>query len=1515
MNKRTAHSVGAVVLDKDPRAIKPNELSYANDNELLGTEGGRDMSSYPLPSSKLEFELNELVAQYQYVRAKFDPDATSYTMTIKDANGNAIGPDTITITVASLPSPTATNFVDRLNTILNAYNYSATLENEEGLWMILGIYQGVGTPIGYTFTQSEVIGGTTTILDIFTLQDFYNPLGSAQAQLMPLQTIQVENNLFVFSKTVDGDIQSIGVGTKDDNGTWTYTSLIETRNFDFPTDNVIEIQAEEVNNNQYAFYWVTNTDKPKTIYIPTDLSTPLKYDMFHFNTPSSSGLFTLESLSEQTNTQIRNFGIVDFENQLQSGGSLEAGTWFYFIQAGINRNYSEWSPASEPIPVFTQTTKSASAGSIIGGDKTPAITGKANQLRVSGVDSKVYDTVRLAAMVNQGGAYSAVIVGEYDVVVSGNDFIITHTGLEQTIEPYDTGFLPPVQDVIINAKNLQIKKNRLNYANIEVQVEEDLDSVFSGVTLSRTSTDMDSVGFVQFGSENLFRAGLNAPYTVNSTGQQSIIMPNDSTDGNFDNGGYFVPATGRFTVPSTGDVQVELAFDFAQETDSSITIAASSIYVLNETTGEKLMEVANLSGASTNVVQEIVNASTFGLYTAQDVSVRRGVISNKGIFTLQGGDVLVLAANFTRYSGTGTSVTITVASFRAVQIVSNFKNKEITVGEYQLPENVATKTGYMINETYPFYGRILYNSGYLSEWRYIGNLNFGGNTYPASVDEAQMTYQDGSGDYRVYAYGATVSGLNVAGIKDRIKRIEIGRGICNPTILGTGIFIASQSATGGQGGSFSTGLYTGNTDGTSYPHNSTSPNRLFGVMLCPDWATGNIKPQFQEGDQLIVYGAPSTLAAQTIAGGSSKWGSYREFWGSFQTNTGAPDVISIADAAYCEWNTDSRVLRNDANNLFYSASLSNDGSETTLASEGMAMALVSEINPLPSMVSIADYGCYFVQYLRPNANQYSPVDTTVVPTNAYIEVDSSSDDILPDLDVYGGDTYTQKTYMKVMYNAKNPDEPKAGFLTSFIGFYSQNKINQQMRFVDRAFNNQPFPFGNSLDNYLFGNYEAGEQFQIDLGYSWESKINDSLPYNPKLPRQSKFKSRIIYSQQKPLNSLQDTYRIILPNDFKDLDAKNGEINGLYDINDVMVALQPFKVSVLPYQSDVGLSAQDGSLFVGSGGVYAQRENPISSYGAPIKSGTLVAENEAGNSVLYWFSENGRGLFRYGSDGVKNLSEENHWRTWFFNNTNLIKDEYDVVMGFDRTRSAVFFTARAFNEDIAAWNSGTAYTEGQVVKYAPTNNQYQNFERLPDFYVAIANSTGQNPFTSPTSWEYIQPTDERYYNYWTAMFNEKYNFFQGFFSLIPSRYFYYNGQVFLPRGVAPFDNVFNLFGGTGYLQWLDVGGSFKQGNFILEWVSNSGGYIPCRYSSMGLIVGTDHINNPSLLVTTSTQTSLSVGGSEFTYLNGQIAQGILPDDNDDPLTSEYAKIRVSNTSFYRVFGAVVSFYQRARTLFK
>jgi len=1486
-------SIGGVNLDKDPRSLLPNELSGALDSDLLGSEEGQQTSCFPLPSSLEIFEIESVVAQFQYVRAKFLATSDSYIFVIKDTSGNILASPTIVVN----PAWTVTDFVAALDTALTASGLSASFDTEDGEWFSLAIFQGAGTPIGYVLTQYEVIGATTTLLVTYTLQDWFNPLSASQGQFKPLQQHQVGNKLFTFSRTVDGAGYGIGYAVKDDNGDWAYTSLVISRNFNFTETKVIEIQSEEVSNGNYGIYWTDFNGKPKVIYIPTDMSSPLKYTMSEYVVPI--GTFTLESIAQQTDLQIQNFGRINYNNQLESGGSLDAGTWFYYVQSGIGRNYSEWSASSEPISVFSTNTSSPSAGSLVGGDKTPKVTSKVNELIITGVDAKVYDTVRVAALLNQGGVYSAIIVGEYDTPETG-EFIITHSGKESSIEDYDRNMLPPVSEVIELVENMQIKKNRMNLANIQNQVDEDLSAVFQTATLGQVKAELDSVGYVEFGSENIFRVSVTVPYSGSSAGEQPIQMQNDSTAPNFDTSNVYDLPNLVYIVPvgGAGEYTVNYSFSMQYAIDSGGAFnGANKIYIVNETTG---IEYALL-----NIDPRNFPLSSSFVTGTQNVTLAAGDRLSMKMFVLNeiGG-----SSPYTVRAGT---------SFWVTKTVSNYNTKKIKVGEYQLPENMSTKVGHMVNEKYSYFGRVEYNTGFKGQWHPMGKYTFdNGNMFPAAVEDGWLTDATATETTKVYSYGLTVNGLDIRTIKSQIKRIEIGRAVCNPTILGTGIFIASNGSTGGAGGTFNSGLYTGNTDVATYGsvNNSTSDNRYFGVMICPDWATGDIKPQFQAGDSIIVYGCPNPYASQVIAGGNTKWGSYKEFFGSYVPDTGVAVTIEIEDAEYCEWNTNSRVLRNDIANKFLAAALSNDGTLPTMAAEGMAMALGVRINPITSMFASPDYGCYYVQYYRPNANQYNDVDDTIVSTNTFIDITPSTPDVLPEITVFGGDTYTQKTYAKVLYNALNPDTAKAGTLSSFLGFYSQNKINQQMRYVDKDFNNQPFPFGNSLDNYMFGLYEAGEQFQIDRGYTWENPVDYGKAYNPKIPAQSVFKSRIIYSQQKVLNALQDAYRIFLPNDYKDLAAKDGAIHALFDANDVMIAIQEGRISVLPYQSDVMVSGAE--VYIGNGGVYAQRENPISAYGALLKSATMMARNESGNNNVYWVSNNGKGLFRYGNDGIKNLSNENGYRTYFLKNYNLCNQEFDIVLGFDQSRSDIFITARGYNNTIAAWNSATAYTTGQKVTYNASNKN-QTFEQLTDIYMALGNSTNSNPYDNPADWQYQPITDTEYYNYSTVIFNEKYNFFRGNFSLIVSRYFSFDGVIIVPIGKAAYNKVFDLFGGSSILRWLDNGVSFKQGSFELEFVANKNGVIPKRWLSVGVQVGEAHLesNNPSAVITTETQTSDSVGLTEWEYTNGQIGMGVLSDHSDNVLISSYVKVKLVSQLYYRVYAVAVQFYVKFRTILR
>ena len=113
-------------------------------------------------------EVPNLQVQYQYVRTKFEDSVDSYTFTIKDLSGNSIGPSSITIAIS--PGDTVSDLITALNAILSAYGYTATTDDTQGAWFSLAIYQGSGTPISYTLTQSQTISGTTTDIIVYTLQ-------------------------------------------------------------------------------------------------------------------------------------------------------------------------------------------------------------------------------------------------------------------------------------------------------------------------------------------------------------------------------------------------------------------------------------------------------------------------------------------------------------------------------------------------------------------------------------------------------------------------------------------------------------------------------------------------------------------------------------------------------------------------------------------------------------------------------------------------------------------------------------------------------------------------------------------------------------------------------------------------------------------------------------------------------------------------------------------------------------------------------------------------------------------------------------------------------------------------------------------------------------------------------------------------------------------------------------------------------------------------------------------------
>jgi hypothetical protein len=386
----------------------------------------------------------------------------------------------------------------------------------------------------------------------------------------------------------------------------------------------------------------------------------------------------------------------------------------------------------------------------------------------------------------------------------------------------------------------------------------------------------------------------------------------------------------------------------------------------------------------------------------------------------------------------------------------------------------------------------------------------------------------------------------------------------------------------------------------------------------------------------------------------------------------------------------------------------------------------------------------------------------------------------------------------------------------------------------------------SIINYLFPfttiEDVVEEQFNYDRGFSANYPLTIT-GYDPNLPSDFKFISRIYYSQQKPINSLQDFYRKIGAFDFRDLDTKNGIIAAIRDVNNYMVAIQPRAVSVLPYLSDVAIGTQGGGqILVGTGGVYNQRENIISTYGTALQTCTLVGNNNNGNSTLYWFSPEFKKYCRYGGDGVRILSDENSMRSFFL--TMNAENEYDMIQTFDVEYASVIMT----------WGLDSK----------------------------------------------------------TLLFNERTNNFTTFTTFQPLRYFFYQNMTLAPKpSIVDFNQVYELFGGTGVLDYLGAGASV----FRMEFVVNKEGMSSKRFLSTGLSVGEGYaFVDPTV--------SMSVNGDTVFPFTVTLFQkrfdnwfGAFNKSNGKQPIGQYAVIRIQSSVYIAILGAVTKFRTVFRSLFK
>jgi len=1228
--------------DIDPRSIPDNQVTDAFNAEYLSDETGTLTSLEPMRGSQQLFEIapiNSVINQLQRFEAQFGSTKTySFYITSYDESGNTVQ-DFIQFQAANF-----TQFQLQLS-LSTAFN-KPTPTNPSGNLVILTW----STKAVLELKINNVSTKVSTYVDYFDLGK----------QIRPLQGYELQDKLFLISSITETGIDCFGTEfgvLKKVGGVATYTRLLRTNTLRLDFNKIIDMSVSLVYNSYYSIDYTYEGDKPRTVYIPIALTTDCAVQYIN---PSvkGNGTINLQAIDEIASTQLVNNVLrIKFTSQDQIGGTLEAGGYRYFVRCGINatENVTEWSLGSGLVPTYKSHNNKDNAWLLIQGDVSGTNTSKINNLLVEGINPNVFDFIEVAAVYYTGTTNSdatatqAYVIGRKNITTGTANFM--HVGNEPTAATIDIGELLQVEDVILSAASQEVKKNRKNLANVEVAKTDDTYQAFvDGITVSTNRFDVGDQGRILANQENVLAVGF------------SKDKDTQTANASYDPYNKWNSSTLTYTAPATGVYSVSFSFT-CEAIFNSVQAAPNSFTVfLTAPSGNIFAQVGFLTYANNKkTISSSVNVTLTAGQTYDFTISPPLVNANAPIST-------------TNYSIIG-SITSTLVQ------TENFTDTQ--PNGYQLPDNCANKAGYMLNEWYPLYAALHLNNGYVTDPIYIGNHHMNYN-YGTSGD----VYH--SYDGKVYNYNFVLNNLNIGSIKSSVKGISIWRGDAPKNVITTGLYcLADGSTTEYVNYGYYASLPTFNNKAYFDTYNALEGIRKFGIFYTPE--VSRDKDQLNGGGWVVSYGSLSPYFNQQYYG-ANKYSQAVEYR-SYNMQNLSFQYTSVNDSEFVNFNEIGKTWLTSGGGARRKANLKYENIAASQA-EGLALSTEDGIvdGAVVNSLKTNDTGAYLCQLWRtfPDTEpSVDPYNYKLIYTGTFIEVDQTTPNTLSNIQVYGGDTYTVKHIQKLCYNSQRYKSEMGGnsadFYSTFITYYTQSRINTDLNYNNYESEKETWTlkgFGN-VQQYL--QFAEGtipqEQFNNDPAYWAENKINYISPYDPNIRQVGAYPSRIYYSEQRTEGGLFDYYRKFLPSNFKDLDAKFGAIVAIKDVTDKMLAIQEDAVQVLPYQSNVAINAGTTQTFIGTGGVYEQQPNLVATFGTNLKSAVLVARNNNGNNILYWFDNIRRKFCRYSWDGVKILSDENGMRTYLLD-WNLTQTN-DISMGFHPTNGNIFITKAA--DETLVWN--------------------------------------------------------------------------------------------------------------------------------------------------------------------------------------------------------------------------------------
>lgn len=456
-----------------------------------------------------------------------------------------------------------------------------------------------------------------------------------------------------------------------------------------------------------------------------------------------------------------------------------------------------------------------------------------------------------------------------------------------------------------------------------------------------------------------------------------------------------------------------------------------------------------------------------------------------------------------------------------------------------------------------------------------------------------------------------------------------------------------------------------------------------------------------------------------------------------------------------------------------------------------------------------DYGIYHSVYFRKRNNKYGvrAANNDVIYTN-YDLFNGEENKT-----VFGGDVYTQQTWLKQIYKRPTASTRSGG--AAGYNLISQNIVNTQLRTFDPdATNRYAFPI-NTTDwtvwivqgEAVFGQLGVINGDQIFKNEAYSVRKNQQLypVYDKNLITRSVFPTRIIWSELKPNGSVKDFYRVFPPGQFRDNPNNYGAITHMDIKQGELFTLQELCYTREFLNSTGRLSTiEDGSVIIGDASVLSRPGIRLTQLGSKHKWSYARGLTDAGTDVRCWVNTDFFVVLRAGRDGTVNLTERAMMDTFLRDHMRFVKDKFTpadnqgIHAVWDDVGKNFIITCRAWIDHDAWSATASGYKKGQVVSYGDNNS-------IPILYLCTQNISPEGPNTKPGEptvataipgseigadyWERKEFSDGNYYSVWTLAFNEARNRFTHFQTFYPKIYANHFDRYFSP---SPFEGESNRF---------------------------------------------------------------------------------------------------------------------------